>query len=252
MGRALLGMVRQRADTWTLVGALESSQSPWLGRDAGTVDGQGALNVLIAHDVSALPETCEVLVEFSSPVATVDHLRHAIAKKIPMVIGTTGFTQQEYAEVVAMASDIPCVMASNMSPGVNVLLALVEQAALSLKEFDVEIIESHHRDKKDAPSGTAKALLEAVRHARGNAVKAVNGREGLTGARTRGEVGLHAVRAGNIVGDHRVLLAGPHERLELSHHAESREVFAEGALRAAQFVVSAPPGLHSMREVLGL
>ncbi len=252
MGRSLLALIREQSQEWKLVGALEAIQSPWLGKDAGEADGKGPLGVKVSHEIETLASGCQVLIEFSASQATLSHLRFAVGRGLPMVIGTTGFSQEEYAEAASLAPGIPCVMSSNMSLGMNVMFALVEQASKTLRDYDAEIIETHHAKKIDAPSGSAKTLLRIIEQARGGVVDVTHGRQGDVGERSKGTVGMHAVRGGDIVGDHTVLLAGPFERLELTHRAHGREVFARGALAAAQFIAKAPKGLYSMKEVLGL
>lgn len=196
-----------------------------------------------------------VIVDFSSHLATPAFAEAAVAKGCPMVIGTTGFTYAERGAIAAAAKNIPIVLAPNMSVGVNLLFILTQVAASVLKEhFDVEIIEKHHRMKKDAPSGTAARLAELVAQAKGqHAAKLVrHGRYGDLGARTDAEIGVHSVRGGGYVGDHEVIFASPEEVVGISHHACSREIFAKGALLAAKWVEGMPAGLYDMPDVLGL
>jgi 4-hydroxy-tetrahydrodipicolinate reductase len=192
-----------------------------------------------------------VLVDFSSVEATEAVCAAATKSQTPLVIGTTGHSAEERRTIEFAAGKIPIVFSSNFSVGVNALFSLVEQAAKILGEgFDVEIIESHHRMKKDAPSGTARTLGEILSKARATK-KIRHGREGM-GEREKGEIGIHSVRGGDIMGDHTVIFAGDGERVELAHRASSRETFARGALRAARWVIGKPAGLYSMRDVLGL
>jgi 4-hydroxy-tetrahydrodipicolinate reductase len=197
---------------------------------------------------------CDVVVDFSSAAATRALLEQAAAARKPVVIGTTGHSPEEKASLLALARQSPCVWAGNFSVGVNLLFSLVRRAAEVLGEdFDPEVVEMHHRFKADAPSGTAKRLLEIILSARDLDARALrHGRHGLVGARTPSEVGVHAIRGGDVVGDHTVIFAGPGERLELTHKASDRAIFARGALRAAQWVVGQPPGLYDMQDVLGL
>jgi 4-hydroxy-tetrahydrodipicolinate reductase len=193
-----------------------------------------------------------VLIDFSDPDASRSTCNAAIKSELPLVIGTTGHSAKEKQAIEAAAQKIPVVYASNFSIGVNALFSLTEQAAKILGEnFDLEILETHHRLKKDAPSGTAKTLAEILRRTR-NAEKLRHGREGMIGERAKSEIGIHSVRGGDVVGDHTVIFAGQGERVELTHRASSRETFARGALRAARWVVGKSPGLYDMRNVLGL
>jgi 4-hydroxy-tetrahydrodipicolinate reductase len=193
-----------------------------------------------------------VLIDFSHPDASRSTCNAAIKSELPLVIGTTGHSAKEKQAIEAAAQKIPVVFASNFSIGVNALFSLTEQAAKILGEnFDLEILETHHRLKKDAPSGTAKTLAEILQRTR-NTEKLCHGREGISGERTKSEIGIHSVRGGDVVGDHTVIFAGQGERVELTHRASSRETFARGALRAARWVVGKSPGLYDMRNVLGL
>jgi 4-hydroxy-tetrahydrodipicolinate reductase len=194
----------------------------------------------------------DVLIDFSSVAATEAVCDAAVKSSIALVIGTTGHSAKEKQAIEMAAQKIPVVFASNFSAGVNALFSLTEQAAKILGEnFDLEILETHHRLKKDAPSGTAKTLAEILQRAR-NTEKLRHGREGMIGEREKSEIGIHSVRGGDVVGDHTVIFAGQGERVELTHRASSRETFARGALRAAQWVIEKSPGLYDMRDVLGL
>jgi len=197
---------------------------------------------------------CDVIVDFSAPAATAALLQLAVAHQKPVVIGTTGHTPAEKKRLLALAARVPCVWTGNFSVGVNVLYHLTRQAARILQEgYDAEVVEMHHRFKKDAPSGTAERLAEIILQERRLTAAALrHGRQGITGERTRDEVGVHSLRGGDVVGDHTVIFAGPGERLELTHKASTREVLARGALRAAHWVVTRPPGVYSMQDVLGL
>jgi len=194
----------------------------------------------------------DVLIDFSSAAATEAVCDAAVKSSAALVIGTTGHSAKEKQAIEMAAQKIPVVFASNFSIGVNALFSLTEQAAKILGEnFDLEILETHHRLKKDAPSGTAKTLAEILQRAR-KAEKLRHGREGMIGEREKSEIGIHSVRGGDVVGDHTVIFAGQGERVELTHRASSRETFARGALRAAQWVVGKPAGLYDMRDILGL
>ncbi|HTQ31517.1 MAG TPA: 4-hydroxy-tetrahydrodipicolinate reductase [Opitutaceae bacterium] len=197
---------------------------------------------------------CDVVVDFSSPGATAQLLEVAVGQRKPVVIGTTGHEAAEKKKLLALAARVPCVWTGNFSIGVNLLFALTRQAARVLDaNYDAEVIEMHHRFKKDAPSGTAARLLEIIMEERRlNASALRHGRSGLTGERTAREVGVHSLRGGDVVGDHTVIFAALGERLELAHKASDRGIFARGALRAAQWVAGRPPGVYDMQDVLGL
>jgi 4-hydroxy-tetrahydrodipicolinate reductase len=199
-------------------------------------------------------KSCDVIVDFSSHQATRALLDLAIAEKKAIVIGTTGHSAEDKAKLLALAAHTPCVWAGNFSVGVNLLFALTRRAASVLgSDYDAEVIEMHHRFKKDAPSGTAERLLQIIREERKLAADAIrHGRHGITGERTPTEVGMHALRGGDVVGDHTVMFAALGERLELTHKASDRAIFARGALRGAQWVVGQKPGVYDMQDVLGL
>jgi len=208
----------------------------------------------VGDDLAAALTSCEVMVDFSSPQATRALLKLAIAKKKAIVIGTTGHSASDKAQLLTLAAKVPCVWAGNFSVGVNLLFALTRRAAAVLgADYDAEVIEMHHRFKKDAPSGTAERLLEIIREERKLGADAIrHGRHGITGARKPTEVGMHALRGGDVVGDHTVMFAALGERIELTHKASDRAIFARGALRAAQWVVTQSPGIYDMQDVLGL
>lgn len=197
---------------------------------------------------------CDVVVDFSSHAATRAMLEAAVDAKKPVVLGTTGHSAAEKKELLALAAKVPCVWAGNFSVGVNTLFALTRRAAAILgSDYDTEVIEMHHRFKKDAPSGTAARLLEIILEERKLTAEALrHGREGITGERKPTEVGVHALRGGDVVGDHTVMFAALGERVELTHKASDRGIFARGALRAAQWVVTQQPGVYDMQDVLGL
>ena len=208
----------------------------------------------VGDDIGAGLAHSDVIVDFSSHGATKALLELAIARGKPVVIGTTGHSAAEKKELLVLAARVPCVWAGNFSVGVNLLFALTRRAASVLgSDYDAEVIEMQHRFKKDAPSGTAARLLEIILEERKLDAKALrHGRQGITGARTPTEVGIHALRGGDVVGDHTVMFAALGERIELTHRASDRAVFARGALRAAQWVVTQPPGVYDMQDVLGL
>lgn len=213
---------------------------------AGAVD--------VGDDVGAALAKCDVVVDFSSHAATRSLLELAVAQRKPVVLGTTGHSAEEKKQLLALAANVPCVWAGNFSVGVNLLFALTRRASAILgSDYDAEVIEMHHRFKKDAPSGTAARLLEIILEERKLDAKALrHGREGITGERKSTEVGIHALRGGDVVGDHTVMFAALGERVELTHKASDRGIFARGALRAAQWVVGQKPGVYDMQDVLGL
>jgi len=231
-----------------------------MGQAVAAAAAAAGVRVAAAVDVGDDPaaelkaRACDVIVDFSAPAATEALLQLAVAHAKPVVIGTTGHTAADRKRLLALAARVPCVWAANFSVGVNVLFHLTRQAARILGEdYDAEVTEMHHRFKKDAPSGTAERLLEIILRERRLTAEAVrHGRQGLPGERTRGEVGVHSLRGGDVVGDHTVIFAGLGERLELAHKASSREILARGALRAAGWVMTQPPGVYSMQDVLGL
>ena len=252
MGRALIEACAQTAGL-KLGAALERADCPDLGRDAGTLAGLAELGVRLAD--AAGPGAFDVLVDFTRPEPSLKVLEACRAAKRAMVIGTTGFTAPQKQQIAAAAREIPIVMAPNFSVGVNLSLQLLETAARVFGEqFDVEIVEAHHRHKVDAPSGTALAMGEAVARALGRDLKAsaIYAREGHTGERKRGTIGFATVRGGDVVGDHSVLFLGEGERLEISHKATSRMNFARGAMRAALWLAGRPAGLYDMQDVLEL
>ncbi len=205
-------------------------------------------------NLAASLDHADVIVDFSSHRATKSVIEAAVAHKKPLVIGTTGHSAVEKSELLAQAAAIPCVWSGNYSVGVNLLFALTRRAASVLgADYDAEVVEMHHRFKKDAPSGTAARLLEIILEERNLTAAALrHGRHGITGERTPTEVGIHSLRGGDVVGDHTVMFAALGERLELTHKASDRAIFARGALRAAQWIVTRPPGVYDMQDVLGL
>lgn len=254
MGSTLARLVEEDPDLY-LVGATEAPDHPWVGQELKALLGVGE-GVEVAPSLeAALSEQAQVVIDFTQPQATLSHLETAVEHGIPMVIGTTGLSGDDLEKARSMASRIPCVWAPNMSVGVNLLFKLVGEVARILGEdYDVEIVEIHHRFKKDAPSGTAVRLAESVAQALDRDLDEVGvyGRHGLVGERKREEIGVMALRAGDVVGEHTVIFGTQGERVELTHRAHSRETFARGALRAAKWVVDKGPGLYDMAQVLGL
>jgi 4-hydroxy-tetrahydrodipicolinate reductase len=221
---------------------------------AGEMDGVITAAIDVGDDPAAHLAACDVVIDFSGHSATGQLLELVAAQKKPIVIGTTGHGAEEKKRLLASAAKVPCVWAGNFSVGVNLLFALTRRAAAVLgSDYDAEVIEMHHRFKKDAPSGTAARLLEIILEERKLTASALkHGRSGITGERQPTEVGVHALRGGDVVGDHTVLFAALGERLELTHKASDRGIFARGAIRAAHWVVKQPPGVYDMQDVLGL
>jgi 4-hydroxy-tetrahydrodipicolinate reductase len=253
MGRMLVSVI---ADTPTLelVAATERPDAPQLGQDAGLVAGVGNLGVAISGELDRSLDA-DVIIDFTTPVATAWTVTQAAERGVAMVVGTTGLGDGEKRAIERAARKIPIVMSANMSLGVNVLYGLIAQAAQSLGDgYDVEIVELHHRQKRDSPSGTAMAMAHTLSRTLGRdlAQAARYGRHGDVGARTREELGVHAVRGGDVVGEHTAYFFGLGERLEITHRAASRETFARGALRAAEWLRDRDPGLYDMQDVLGL
>ena len=237
-----------------LSGALDIVTSSAIGQDAGTFLGN-ATGVAITADIAQGLADSDVLIDFTRPEGTLVHLVACRDLGVRAVIGTTGFSEDQKRQVEALAAEVSMVMAPNMSVGVNVMLRLLDLAARSLREgYDIEVIETHHRHKIDAPSGTALAMGETVAQALGRNLQqcAVYARHGVTGERDPSTIGFAAVRGGDIIGDHTVMFAGAGERIEITHRSSSRANYAQGSLRAARFLVGRAPGLYGMDDVLGL
>ena len=252
MGRLIIQGVTQQADM-EIVGAVEYPEHPQIGSDAGVVAGISEIGVAITGELNDVLADADVVIEFSKPEATLEHLRQVVAADKAMIIATTGFNADELSAVKDLASQIRCVMAPNMSLGVNVMIQALELIAKALgDDYDVEVIEAHHNHKADSPSGTALRLAETVAAALERDLDEVGvyGRHGIVGARPKKQIGIHAVRGGDIAGDHTVLFATEGEQLSVVHRAHSPEAFAKGAIRAARWVVDAPRGLHDVSEVL--
>ncbi len=237
-----------------LAGGSEKPGSAAVGQDLGVVLGGAALGAAVHGDAAALFAASDAVIDFTAPAATVAHAALAAGTGRALVIGTTGLSEADRAAVAQAAQKAPIVLAPNMSLGINLLLALVEQAAARLPGFDVEVLELHHKHKVDAPSGTALALGEAAARGRNASLAdvAVRTRDGHTGARPPGAIGFAALRGGAAVGDHTVMFLGEAERIELTHRAESRRIYAQGAVRAALWLAGRKPGLYGMKDVLGL
>ena len=254
MGRTITRLIEETEGA-ALSGALEHAGSPALGEDAGGLAGLKPLGVALTDDALPLVVDAQGIIDFSTPETSVALAALAAQARIVHVIGTTGFSPEHLAAIEAASRHATIVRSGNMSLGVNLLAGLVRQAAAALGEtFDIEIVEMHHRMKVDAPSGTALMLGEAAAEGldANLADRAVRGRDGLTGARDSGKIGFAALRGGTVVGDHSVILAGAGERLELTHRAEDRAIFARGAIKAALWARDKKPGQYTMADVLGL
>jgi len=255
MGQALIRAVATMPGA-RVAGAIERAGSPHVGKDAGELAGLGRIGVAIGDDPLPAFAHAEGVLDFTTPAASVEFAGYAAQARIVHVVGTTGCTAGDDARIAAAARHATIVKSGNMSLGVNLLAVLVEQAARALgpDDFDIEILEMHHRHKVDAPSGTALLLGEAAAAGRGIALAGndVRVRDGHTGARQAGTIGFATLRGGSVVGDHSVMLAGTGERITLAHHAEDRAIFARGAVKAALWARDKKPGLYSMRDVLGL
>ncbi len=254
MGRLLL-KVAGATEGCVIVGGTEAPDSPAVGQDLGAQAGLGELGIAVGADPVALFAQSDAVIDFTAPAISVRHAELAAQAEAVLVLGTTGLDTEQDAAIARAAQHAAIVQAANMSLGVNVLLELVERAARMLDpDYDLEIVEMHHRYKVDAPSGTALALGKAA--AAGRAVDldgvAQKVRDGVTGPRRRGDIGFATLRGGDVAGEHSVVLAGDGERIELTHRATNREVFAHGAVKAALWARGKPPGLYAMRDVLGL
>ena len=250
MGRRIVALVAEQKDL-QVVCALERPGHPDLGKDAGLLAGVQELGVKVGEGIQGSPQ---VLIDFSVPESTMRRAAEAASRGVGLVIGTTGLSDEQLARIKReVASKVPVLMAPNMSIGMNVLFRVAGQVAAALGEgYDIEIVEMHHRRKKDAPSGTALRLAESICEAVSWSPKDVliYGREGIIGERPGRQIAVLAVRGGDVAGDHTVIFAGEGERIELTHRASNRDVFAHGAIRAARFIAGKPPGLYGMKDVL--
>ena len=254
MGRMLVAEIAT-TEGCSVAGGSEAPGSGYVNQDIGELAGIGRIGVPVGESAEKVIRDSDVVLEFTSPEATAEHAELAASLGTAMVIGTTGLGPQQGERVRESARRIPIVWAPNMSLGVNVLLSVVQEVARRLgPDWDIEIMEMHHRGKVDAPSGTALALGRAAAAGRGVEFEAVEqrARDGITGPRRTGDIGFAALRGGDAIGDHHVIFAGAAERLELIHRATSRAIYAKGAIRAARWVVGRPPGIYGLKEVLGL
>ena len=254
MGRVLIEAAKQH-DQIKLGAAIERAGSTLIGADAGELAGVGSMNVAISDSMDMVSDQFDVLIDFTSPESTLANLDWCARHGKAIVIGTTGFNHAQKEQIGAFAEQVPVVLAPNMSVGVNLMWKLLELAAEVMGEYtDIEIIEGHHRHKKDAPSGTALKMGEVIANKLGRDLEevAVYGREGITGERDRKTIGFATIRAGDLVGEHTAMFADIGERLEITHKASSRMTFANGAMRAATWLVDQKAGLYDMQQVLGL
>jgi len=254
MGGAVVRALSQAGDC-RLAAAIDRPGSARIGKDAGEVTAAGHLGIAVTDNLDGALKPNSVIIDFTNPQASLDYIRSAARSRAPIVVATTGFDAKQLAAIKRLARRTPILLSANTSLGINVLISLLGQAAKILgDDYDVEIVEAHHRFKKDAPSGTALALGRSVAAALGRDLDkvALSGRKGITGERGKKEVALLSVRAGDIVGEHTVIFGGIGERLEFIHRAHSRDTFARGALRAARWLANKKPGLYGMQDVLGL
>jgi len=254
MGRMLVKEITETEGA-TLAGATEGPGNPEIGSDAGDLAGVGSLGIALVDDPAELFATADAVIDFTRPAPTLAHAALAAQARTPFITGTTGFAEGEEEGLAKAARHTPIVWAPNMCMGVNLLFAITQQVAAALDDsFDIEIFEIHHKHKVDAPSGTALGLGQAAARGRGVVLDkvAARGRDGITGERKRGDIGFASLRGGSVTGDHTVTFAGEGERIELTHRAEGRHVFARGAVRAALWAQGKGPGLYGMNDVLGL
>lgn len=255
MGQSLIRLINETTGV-RLSGALDRVGSPMIGHDASELSGSKQSGIIISDDIEQTLASADCLLDFTTPEATLNHLKYSAEAGIVHVIGTTGFNAQQEAEIIPFADKAIIIKSGNMSLGVNLLSGLIKKAAAALdaEDFDIEIVEMHHKHKVDAPSGTALLLGEAAALGRDIdlATQSERGRDGITGARKTGAIGFASLRGGSVVGDHSVIFAGEGERITLTHQADDRNIFSRGALKAAQWGYDKKPGLYSMFDVLGL
>ena len=254
MGKRILALSSDRPD-FEITGALEAPSHPAQGKDAGEIAGIGNIGVPISSDRQEILKRCDIIIDFSAPAVSVENVKAAAESGKAIVVGTTGFSEDQRKELEETGPKTRCLIAPNMSLGVNLLFSLAEMTARSLgPDYDVEIVETHHKMKKDAPSGTADKLAHVIAQAlsRDLSTSAVYGRHGIIGERKPQEIGVMALRGGDIVGEHTVMFITEGERIELTHRLHSRDALAKGALQAASWLISRPNGLYDMPDVLGL
>ena len=254
MGQTILRQLNNENDVH-IVGATEIVSHPELGSDIGILSGQGELGISISDNVEDACINAEVIVDFTAPLSTLNNARYAASNGKSMVVGTTGFTEEEKKELYQLAKEFPCVFSPNMSIGVNVMFEATKKLAEILgDDYDIEIIEAHHKHKIDAPSGTALRLGESAAEGLGRDFNKVARyeRHGAIGERKEKEIGMQTIRAGDIVGEHTVMFCGAGERIELTHRAMSRDNFAKGVVRAVKWIPGKPAGIYTMKQVLGI
>ncbi|MBI1823465.1 MAG: 4-hydroxy-tetrahydrodipicolinate reductase [Nitrospirae bacterium] len=253
MGNKIISLILGDS-RFLLSGAVEMKGHPAIGRDAGEMAGVGKSGVRVSEEFPPSVQSGTVCIDFSSPVSTIATCDWAERRGVPLVIGTTGFSSKQIDSLGSTSKKVALVFSPNMSIGVNVMFKLLKEAAAKMsRDYDMEVVELHHHLKKDAPSGTALKMAQILSEAMGEKLEevAVYHRQGMTGERKKKEIGIQSVRAGDIVGEHTVYFAGLGERLEITHKATSRDNFAQGAIRAAEWVVNRPPGMYDMQAVLG-
>jgi 4-hydroxy-tetrahydrodipicolinate reductase len=254
MGSRIIALISEFTDM-ALAAAIERPEHPFIGKDVAEVVGTRQKEIIIIDSIYKLSDPIDMIIDFTSPASTVECIRWASEKGVSVVSGTTGLTEEEKKEIKDLSGKIPCVYAPNMSVGINLLLKVLEQVSPIIgDDYDIEIIEAHHRLKKDAPSGTAMKMAEVISQALHRNLEEVArySRHGLIGQRSQKEIGMQTIRAGDIVGEHTVLFGTIGERIEFTHKASSRDTFARGALRAAQWLYGKKPGLYDMHDVLSL
>jgi len=252
MGSTVARLVHQNEDM-KLVGIIESPSHPRKGKDWGIAEGLGETGIIIQDNLEEIIRNTDQVVEFTNPQVSIKHLEIVSKYKKTMIVGTTGFSPEEIEKIKNLARNIPFLLSPNMSLGVNLLFKLVVEVAMALgNDYDIEIMEVHHRFKKDAPSGTAKKLAQEIARAKNINLDEVviYGREGMIGERKRGEIGIHSIRSGDITGEHTVMFTALGERLELTHKAHSRDTFAYGTIQAIKFMEGKPAGFYEMKDVL--
>ena len=252
MGSKVAQLIYRNKDM-ELIGIIEFPSHPDIGKDWGTIAGQGKTGIMVVDDLEAIIQDADQIVEFTNPKVSLQHLEIVAKYKKTMIVGTTGFSGEEILKMKSLSQNIPFLFSPNMSLGVNLLFKLAAETAVSLGDsYDIEIIESHHRFKKDAPSGTAKKLAQEITKAKGVNLDevAIYGREGIIGERKKGEIGIHSIRSGDITGEHTVMFTALGERIELTHKAHSRDTFAYGTIQAINFMDDKPAGFYEMKDVL--
>ena len=252
MGRSIIAQALKDKDV-SVRAAIESRDNLYIGSNLKELLREDSIDIKVSDNLEKVADDIDVIIDFTSPAATISTLSIARGVKIPIVVGTTGLMDEELKVLKSTSGLIPVLYSANMSIGINLLFKLLPELTTALgDDYDIEIIEIHHNKKKDSPSGTAKRLAKLIADAKGASLDklAVYGREGNVGQRPKGEIGIHAIRAGNVIGEHTIVFAGRNERIEITHRATSRDVFAQGAIRAAKYIFDKSPGLYNMQDVL--